>query len=104
MKLLFVCNQGKHRSKTAEELFKGRFETKSAGIYSLRPLTESKLLWADIIFVMEEIQRFEIGNKFHSVYLKKKIISLNIEDAYHYNQPELIDRLNESVHQFLYKR
>ncbi len=33
MKVLFICNQNENRSKTAEELFKGKFETTSAGLY-----------------------------------------------------------------------
>ena len=31
MKVLFICNQNENRSKTAEELFKNRYKTKSAG-------------------------------------------------------------------------
>ena len=34
MKLLFICNQGMHRSKTASELLKHGFETESAGLYN----------------------------------------------------------------------
>ena len=40
MKVLFVCNQNENRSKTSEELFKGRFQTKSAGLYNEKPVTE----------------------------------------------------------------
>jgi len=39
MKLLFICNQNLNRSKTAEELFKGKYNTKSAGLYNEKPLT-----------------------------------------------------------------
>ena len=31
MKVLFICNQNQNRSKTAENMFKGKFETKSEG-------------------------------------------------------------------------
>lgn len=97
MKLLFVCNQNKHRSRTAEELFKGEFETKSAGLYNERPVTEEELAWADIIIVMEERQREELSKRFPKQYLQKRILSLNIEDIYQYNQPELIEELKNKI-------
>ena len=90
MKLLFICNQNQHRSKTAEELFKKSFETRSAGLYNENPVTKEQLLWADIILVMESEQRTELSKRFPEEYLKKQIISLNISDIYSYNQPELI--------------
>jgi predicted protein tyrosine phosphatase len=97
MKVLFVCNQNIHRSKTAEQLFKGRFETRSAGLFNDTPLDEEKLKWADIVAVMEDRQRKEIAERFPSLYLRKKIVCLDIPDMYHYNQPELIRLLNERV-------
>jgi len=90
MKLLFICNQNENRSKTAEELFKDRFETKSAGLYNKKPVTEKQLSWADKIIVMEDEQRSEIAKRFPKQYIKKQIISLNISDIYNYNNPELI--------------
>jgi len=97
MKLLFVCNQNKHRSKTAELLFKNQYETKSSGLYSEKPVTESQLKWADIILVMEEAQRTELAKRFPRIYLQKRILSLNIPDIYSFNQPELISVLNKKV-------
>lgn len=45
MKILFVCNQEKYRSRTAENLFKEKYQTKSAGIHSEEnPLTKKKLM------------------------------------------------------------
>jgi|SRR3989338_58489 len=97
MKLLFICNQNKHRSKTAELLFKKDYETKSAGLYNEKPVTESQLKWADILLVMEEEQRAEIAKRFPKLYLQKRILSLNIPDIYSFNQPELIELLNEKM-------
>jgi predicted protein tyrosine phosphatase len=97
MKVLFVCNQNVHRSKTAEQLFKGRFETKSAGLFNDTPLDEAKLKWADVVAVMEDFQRKEISDRFPSLYLKKRIVCLDVPDVYHYNQPELIKLLNDRV-------
>jgi len=97
MKVLFVCNQNIHRSRTAEELFSHSFETKSAGLFNERPVTEKKIKWADIIVVMEDFQRGEIAKRFPREYLKKRIISLDIPDIYHYNQPELVKILKVNM-------
>ena len=97
MKVLFICNQNKHRSKTAEELFSDRFETKSAGLYNSHPLTEKELEWADVICVMEDHQRTEISKRFPKEYMKKQIISLNIPDVYRYGQNELNELLKTKI-------
>lgn len=94
MKVLFICNQNQNRSKTAEEIFKGRFKTKSAGLYNEKPVNEKNISWADLVVVMEENQRTEIAKRFLKLYMQKKILSLNIPDNYYYNQPELIELLN----------
>lgn len=96
-KVLFICNQNQNRSKTAEELFKDIFNTKSAGLFNSHPLTEYTLKWADMIFVMEDNQRSEIAKRFPKQYMQKQIISLNIPDVYNYNQTELINILKEKV-------
>ena len=93
MKILFICNQNQNRSKTAENIFKGRFETKSAGLYSERPVTEKELAWAEVIIVMEDSQRTEISRRFPGKYIQKRILSLNIPDIYSYNDPELVKLL-----------
>ena len=97
MNLLFICNQNKNRSKTAAELFKDRFKTKSAGLYNSKSVTKKQLSWADTIIVMEDAQRSEIAKKFPDIYMEKRIISLNIQDVYQFNQPELIDLLKSRM-------
>jgi protein-tyrosine phosphatase len=101
MKVLFICNQNQHRSKTAEELFRGRFETKSAGLFNQKPVTEKQIEWADVVAVMEDFQREEIAKRFPKQYLRKKIISLNIPDAYQYNDESLIALLKKRVKELL---
>ena len=101
MNVLFVCNQNKNRSKTAENLFKDKFSTRSAGLYNHKPLTSEQLSWADTVVVMEEEQRREIGRRFPKEYLDKKILSLDIPDVYKYNQLELIELLREKVNDLL---
>ena len=97
MNVLFICNQNQHRSVTAEELFRDRFNTESAGLYNEKPVTESQLDWADIIFVMEGFQRTELGKRFPKTYLKKQIISLDIPDMFQYNQEELKDLIKKRM-------
>lgn len=97
MKVLFVCNQNMHRSKTAEDLFKRRFKTKSAGLYNEKPVTEKEVSWADVVVVMEDEQIRELARKFPKQYMQKRILSLGIPDIYHYNQPELIAVLKSKI-------
>lgn len=101
MKVLFICNQNKHRSKTAELLFKDNFETKSAGLYNEVPVTEKELEWADLVAVMEDFQRDELIKRFPKQYMKKRIISLNVPDVYGFNQPELVDVLKLKIRTFV---
>jgi len=97
MNVLFICNQNENRSKTAEEVFKDRFKTKSAGLYNVKPVTEKQISWADTIIVMEEAQRREIAKRFPKQYMLKRIFSLNVPDVYRYNQPELIEILKSKI-------
>lgn len=97
MKLLFICNQNQNRSKTAEEIFKNRFDTKSAGLFNKNPVTKDEMSWADKIIVMEDLQRTELSKRFPKLYMQKQIISLDIPDIYRYQQNELICLLNEKM-------
>ena len=101
MKVLFICNQNQNRSKTAEELFKNKFNTKSAGLFNERPVSEKQIEWADVICVMTDEQRSEIANRFPKQYMKKRIVSLDISDAYHYYDPELVELLNARITELL---
>ena len=99
MKLLFVCNQNENRGKTAEKVFKDRFETMSAGLFNEKPLSEKELSWADKVLVMEDFQRTEIANRFPKLYMEKQILSLNIPDIFRYEQPELISLLDKKMNE-----
>lgn len=101
MHVLFVCNQNRHRSKTAEKLFKNQFETKSAGLYNETPVSEPEVNWADTICVMEDFQRQELAKRFPAQCLQKRIVSLNIPDTYHFDQPELVELLKTRVNELL---
>jgi predicted protein tyrosine phosphatase len=97
MNILFICNQNENRSKTAEELFSGKFNTQSAGLFNEKPVTERQISWADAVIVMEDFQRTELSKRFPKQYMQKRILSLNIPDVYHYNQPELIEILKSKI-------
>jgi len=97
MKVLFICNQNQNRSKTAEVVFKNKFETKSAGLYNEKPVTEKELSWADVVVVMEDDQRSELAKRFPKQYMQKRILSLNVPDIYQYKQPELISILKYKI-------
>ena len=97
MKILFICNQNQNRSKTAENIFKGKFKTRSAGLYNEKPVTAKQLSWADAVIVMDEEQRREVAKRFPKQYMQKRILSLDIPDVFHYNQPELINILKSKI-------
>ncbi len=101
MNVLFICNQNKNRSRTAEELFSDRFETKSAGLYNTRPVTKRQLAWADVIVVMEDTQRQEIARRFPALGLAKRILSIGVSDSYYHGQPELIRLLRSRMDSLL---
>jgi predicted protein tyrosine phosphatase len=93
MKVLFICNQGRNRSKTAAQLFQGQFETRYAGLYSEPPVSEQDLHWADVIVVMEGHQREEIVQRFPKECLHKRLVCLDVPDVYQFQQPELVEVL-----------
>lgn len=96
-KILFICNQNKHRSKTAEHIFKHKFDTRSAGLYNPKPVTMKEISWADAVIVMEEGQRSEIAQRFPKLYLQKRILSLDIPDVYDYGDSKLIKILENKM-------
>ena len=83
MKVLFICNQNQNRSKTAENIFKGKFKTRSAGLYNEKPVTAKQLSWADAVIVMDEEQRREVAKRFPKQYMQKRILSLDTPDVFH---------------------
>ncbi len=97
MNVLFICNQNQNRSKTAKELFQDSFKTRSAGLYNEHPVTEKQMSWADLVVVMEDAQRSELAKRFPKMYLQKRIVSLEIPDVYHYQQPKLVELLKSRI-------
>lgn len=101
MKILFICNQGRHRSKTAAEIFKSDSETDYAGLYADKPVTKEQMLWADIVVVMEEEQRAELAKRFPTLYLEKRILNFNITDIYNYGNENLQILLKQKMEELV---
>ncbi len=105
MNLLFVCSKNKWRSRTAETIFKdsANHNVKSAGTDNGAKvkLSEKHLIWADIIFVMENKHRQIIKLKFNANLETDKIIVLDIPDEYQYMDEELILSLRTAVIPYL---
>ena len=97
MRVLFICNMNLHRSPTAERVFSDRFETRSAGLYGGKMVDADALSWADLVAVMDDAQRAEIGKRFPRQYLAKRIVSLDIPDVFARDQPELISLLESRM-------
>ncbi len=99
MNILFLCTSNKQRSVTAQEVFNAIDKTntyKSAGLSSkyvqkagTTLCTEAMLIWADKIYVFEEMHIDRIKAYTGDVYLGK-ISNLHIEDKYRYFQRELV--------------
>ena len=54
--------------------------------------------WADVIIVMEADHRAEIGRRYPRLYLKKKILSLDIPDMFMYGSHELETMIIARMH------
>ena len=100
-KVLFLCNQNRLRSPTAEMVFSEnpQLEVKSAGVDkdASVPVNLELLEWADIIFVMEKRQRNIIHKKYKDIYKSKRIVCLYIPDDFEYMDPDLIQLLKKRL-------
>jgi predicted protein tyrosine phosphatase len=94
MRVLFICDQNQNMSKTAEEVFSGDFETRSAGLYE-NEVTKEQVEWADLIAVMTRDQEQELHKRFPK--MQKRVVTLDIPDIYFYQQPELISELQNKA-------
>jgi predicted protein tyrosine phosphatase len=73
LKILFVCGRNKWRSPTAQNIYKNdpRIEVRSAGVSgkSPHPISNSDLLWADLVLIMESKYRGRIQGSFRDLRL-----------------------------------
>jgi predicted protein tyrosine phosphatase len=61
------------------------------------PVSENDLIWAQVIFVMEERHKSRLLAEYRQVLEDKPIHVLDIPDEYKFMEPELVDLLRESV-------
>jgi protein-tyrosine phosphatase len=93
------------RSCTAEVIYnsEGLYTAKSAGTERTArvKITKDLLLWADIIFTMEEKQAEYIRNEFIEPIRNKKIIVLGIPNNHYFMEPALIKLITNKVDHYL---
>jgi predicted protein tyrosine phosphatase len=101
LKILFVCNQNKVRSLTAEHLYRVRpdLEVRSAGTatFAKRQLSAELLQWADQVFVFDETQLEAIRKRFAEVTVRHEIICLGLPDDFEYKSPRLVIKLTAKL-------
>ena len=102
---LFVCGPGRMRSLTAEQVFATRADLRvaAAGVDSRAEHAVSAQLvqWADVVFVMEDVQRDKLVQRFGEALRGKQIVSLGIPDRYEYMDPQLIRLLKTATVPYL---
>lgn len=93
------------RSYTAEVIYnsEGLYHAKSAGTERTArvKVTRDLLLWADLIFAMEEKQAQYIRNEFIESLHNKKIIVLGIPNNHYFMEPDFIKMINKKVDPYL---
>jgi predicted protein tyrosine phosphatase len=101
LRVLFVCRLNRHRSATAERLFCKREEldVRSAGTSedAMVRINERMLDWADVIFVMDQDQQKNLKKMFPEHPALERIVCLDIPDQFGFNDPELVQLLQERV-------
>ena len=101
MNILFICSANEDRSRTAESIFSESEEhvVRSAGTArSARvKVSEPMLLWADLIFCMEEKHKELLKKRFPMATRDAQLIVLHIEDEYKYMDSELIEELEDTT-------
>jgi predicted protein tyrosine phosphatase len=101
MNILFICSRNEWRSRTAESIFSESDEhvVRSAGTASSArvKVSEPMLLWADMVFCMEDKHKEILKKRFQTATRDLRIIVLHIEDEYKYMQPELIEELEDTT-------
>ena len=99
IRTLFICQQNRKRSATAERVFAKdpTLDVRSAGTASdaLVQVNQRMLDWADVIFVMDDEQRRDLGRMFPGDEAVGRAICLDIPDQYPFLDPELVTLLRE---------
>ncbi|NOU03545.1 MAG: phosphotyrosine protein phosphatase [Novosphingobium sp.] len=93
-RVLFICNQNRLRSPTAEQVFADYpgLEVASAGTNNdaENPLTGELVEWADMVVVMERQHKARLQRKFRTSLRGQYIICSDIPNDYRFMDPELV--------------
>ena len=99
VRTLFICQFNRKRSATAERVFAKdpTLDVLSAGTSedALVRVNERMLDWADIVFVMDGEQLRDLQRMFPEHRAFERLVCLEIEDDYHFLDPQLITLLQE---------
>src|SRR5215213_1380912 len=94
LRVLFICHFNRKRSATAERVFTKdpTLEVLSAGTSddALVQVNARMLEWADVVFVMDGDQIRDLERMFPAHPAVQRIVCLEIEDVYHFLDPQLI--------------
>lgn len=95
-KLLFVCTEGRHRSRTGAELFSPEHDTRFVGTHpsAERQLTHADVRWADYVIGMEG-RHYRAARRLGAD--DARLVCLGIEDDYLCGNPVLKKMLLDLV-------
>ncbi|MEP4052877.1 MAG: phosphotyrosine protein phosphatase [Litorimonas sp.] len=93
--ILFICSRNQWRSPTGEQVWQKTpgLCVRSAGTSASarRTVNANDIVWADLIFVMEDTHKSRLRKSFPQQIKNAAIHVLDIPDEYQKNDPELID-------------
>ena len=99
--VLFICSRNQWRSPTAGKLWRSHpnLSVRSAGTSpnARRHVSASDVVWAEVIFVMEEKHKFRLVAEFSRPLEHKPLHVLDIPDEYRFMDPELVEEIERSV-------
>jgi len=101
--ILFICSEGKYRSKTAADIFNDKgIPSEYIGIFSryLKHRDLNRFIkFADIVFCMENYLKIKLLKYLNSIgkTFPPKCYVLDIEDKYMYNDDVLIKILLDKI-------
>lgn len=107
VRALFICHYNRKRSATAERIF-GKdpsLDVLSAGTSdeAMVQVNERMLEWADIVFVMDGEQIEALTQMFPHHAALAGVVCLDIEDTYHFLDPQLVSILTERTQPYFDK-
>ena len=101
MNVLFVCSRNQWRSPTAEQIWRRHpgLNVRSGGTSpnARHPVSEKDLMWADVVFAMEEKHKSRLMAAHRSLLTEKIIHVLDIPDEFKYMDADLVQQLRDAV-------